>query len=395
MAPPSDSPSGGTATAISAGGEHTLALDAAGRLVSWGACGLGYVAGSEGGSSAALTRMFGPKLVRFPGGRTFEAVCAGSYHNLALTCDGRLFSWGCGVFNTGCRDGCIPALGHPTPYETTMPRLIKGISEHVRAIAAGGYHSVALTEGGRVLTWGAGQLGQLGRSAGNGGLTDSAGLPVEEAASEVSGLPAGPVAAVGAAFYNTYALCAGGSLWCGGENQNRQCGAGPNNLMEMRRVAEAASLEVAQVTGGYCHTLLRDTHGRLFSLGCGDDGQRGNANWADTVLTEVPLPEGQRAAQLAAGLNHSLCMMESGDVYAWGSNEYGQLGMEGDEAVSQPQQVPLPGKAAAVSAGSTHSAVLLRDGSLYTMGNGSNGQLGNGSDEDWADAGPQRVELPS
>jgi alpha-tubulin suppressor-like RCC1 family protein len=98
-----------------------------------------------------------------------------------------------------------------------------------------------------VLTWGAGQLGQLGRPTGdsNGGgqQTDSAGLPVDDTPREVTGLRERDVVAcgVGAAFYNTYALCSGGRLWCAGENQNKQCGAGPENLYEMSEVVEVRS----------------------------------------------------------------------------------------------------------------------------------------------------------
>ena len=62
------------------------------------------------------------------------------------------------------------------------------------AVAAGAYHSVALTKDGRVVTFGAAQLGQLGRSPDGGGV-DKAGLPVDARPRPVEGLDEGALQA--------------------------------------------------------------------------------------------------------------------------------------------------------------------------------------------------------
>jgi hypothetical protein len=106
------------------------------------------------------------------------AKACGGYYSLAIGASGTLYAWGCGVFCDGGNDGVIPALGRPdTSSETIHPTAVDGVGP-VAAVAAGAYDSVALTKDGRVLTFGAAQLGQLGRSP-DGGGGDKAGLPVD------------------------------------------------------------------------------------------------------------------------------------------------------------------------------------------------------------------------
>ena len=81
------------------------------------------------------------------------------------------------------------------------------------------------------------------------------GLPCDPVPEEVHGLPTdNDVTAIGGGFYNTWATCKSGAAYCAGENQNRQCGEGPNNLHVMTRVQELSGHHVVAVEGGYCHT---------------------------------------------------------------------------------------------------------------------------------------------
>ena len=317
-------------------------------------------------------------------------IAAGAYHTLVATSMGCLYAWGVGVFQgSNARDGCIPALGQRGALDevTTPTRVHIDGGEKAKALAAGAYHSVVLTESRKVLTFGAAQLGQLGRRL-TRAQTDGSGLPVDDTPAEVSGLPAScaPVR-IGAAFYNTYVLCKGKGAYCTGENQNGQCGASrERNIHTMSSIPELEGEALAQLDGGYCHTLALTDDGRVLSMGCGEDGQRGCGVIADDetsvgAITEVVLPG--KAKSVAAGLNHSLALTHAGDVFAWGSNEYGQLGVDGDEPRASPVRVEgLPndrGVPVHISAGSTHSHVLYPDGSVYSFGGGGNGQLMDGS----------------
>lgn len=166
-----------------------------------------------------------------------ETIASGYYHNLAVTAGGDLYSWGCGTFPEGQGEGSKPALGQGVNAEDkgAFPAQVPGVSE-VADVAAGAYHSVALTKAGEVLTFGAGQLGQLGRRMPQG-ETDASGLPIDATPRPVEGLPGGETNyQIGAGFYNTFVVCRkSGRLYCSGENQNTQCGfqRGVKNLEKM------------------------------------------------------------------------------------------------------------------------------------------------------------------
>ena len=87
------------------------------------------------------------------------------------------------------------------------------------------------------------------------------------------------VRSIGAGFYNTLVACKSGALFCGGENQNRQCGRDPSlgadqsNLHYMARATDFEGYHIVEASGGYCHTLALTDTGRVLSIGCGDDGQ--------------------------------------------------------------------------------------------------------------------------
>ena len=90
---------------------------------------------------------------------------------------------------------------------------------------------------------------------------------------------------------------------------------------------------------------------------------------------------------IAAGDYHTLAVGENGEVWAWGRNASGQLGVgtgtSGTEASSTPVKVSsMLTDVVAVAAGSEHSLALKRDGTIFGWGHNSKGQLGNGETKD-------------
>ena len=89
---------------------------------------------------------------------------------------------------------------------------VKGLRSGVRAIAAGGQHTCALTSPGKVKCWGDNRLGQLGSRSTPNGRTP---VPVE-----VAGLTSG-VTAIAAGYAHSCALMRGGGVKCWGWNYGR------------------------------------------------------------------------------------------------------------------------------------------------------------------------------
>jgi hypothetical protein len=108
-------------------------------------------------------------------------------------------------------------------------------------------------------------------------------------------------------------------------------------------------------------------------------GQLGNSN-----LPNSNLPNSSSATSVAAGVvavaagwYHNLSVASNGTVWAWGWNEYGQLG--DGTTVNRPRPVPVPGVSGivAVSGGYTHSLALAGDGTVWAWGANEYGQLGD------------------
>ena len=79
---------------------------------------------------------------------------------------------------------------------------------------------------------------------------------------------------------------------------------------------------------------------------------------------------------VAVGTNHTLALKTSGTLWAWGANDYGQLGDGTNYSSTLPIQVNPETDWISISCGSHHSMAGKSDGSLWAWGNNDEGQLG-------------------
>ncbi|XP_010522423.1 PREDICTED: ultraviolet-B receptor UVR8 [Tarenaya hassleriana] len=142
---------------IATSGTHTAAITESGELYMWGReegdgrLGLGPGRGpNEGGGLSIPSKV---KALTVP----VAAVSCGGFFTMALTQEGQLWNWGANSNYELGRDDKVGGW-QPKPVPT-----LEGI--RITQIACGGYHSLALTEEGRVLSWGHGGHGQLGNSS--------------------------------------------------------------------------------------------------------------------------------------------------------------------------------------------------------------------------------------
>lgn len=91
---------------------------------------------------------------------------------------------------------------------------------------------------------------------------------------------------------------------------------------------------------------------------------------------KVALPTTSPVVQVSCGLHHTVLLTLSGDVFTFGSNQYGQLGIGDLQPIHTPVQVKVKGRVVQVVAGSNHTALLTASGHVYTFGKYNKGQLG-------------------
>jgi hypothetical protein len=93
---------------------------------------------------------------------------------------------------------------------------------------------------------------------------------------------------------------------------------------------------------------------------------------------------------IAGGAHHALALCRDGTVWAWGGNQFGQLGDGTTLQHATPVQVPGLRRVTAISAGAFHSVAVLSDGTVWAWGKNQLGQLGDGTTTDRATPVPVR-----
>jgi alpha-tubulin suppressor-like RCC1 family protein len=211
--------------AIAAGAYHGLAVRADGTVVSWG-----WNLTGQLGDGTTVTRL---SPVPVSGLTGITSVAAGVYHSLAVRSDGGVRAWGWNVF------------GQLGDYSSTQRLTPVGVANlgGVTAIAAGAYHSLAVTNGGFVVAWGWNGHGQLGD-----GTTQNRDHPVA-----VAGLSGG-VSALAAGFYHSLAVTAAGTPVAWGWNYFGQIGDGTTTSRTTAATVIGASTAY-KIAGGGLHSL--------------------------------------------------------------------------------------------------------------------------------------------
>jgi len=172
------------------------------------------------------------------------------------------------------------------------------------------------------------------------------------------------------------------SAW--GRDHRGQLGLGTTAARRFDPLPSPAFGEAVDAAIGLEHSLVLRRDGTLLASGDNDLGQLGDGTETPSATpVEVALPGGASVAAMAAGESHSLALLDDGRVFAWGENEFGQLGDGTKETRLAPVEVSLSGFASPpvdVLAANWSSYALLEDGTLLGWGRNGGGQLGDGSE---------------
>lgn len=186
---------------------------------------------------------------------------------------------------------------------------------------------------------------------------------------------------------HTCALKTDGSVWCWGDNALGQLGDGTTTARAAPVQVEALSgLSVVQLSGGAEHTCALTSGGELYCWGGNEDGQLGVVDAGGMkvsgspvpVLVKMPpeAPQGVGAQAFSAGGKHTCSVLVDGSVWCWGENAAFQLGDGTSDERPLPVQTQGISKVVAVANGDEHTCAIRDDGSLHCWGSNANGQLG-------------------
>ncbi|MFN0246695.1 MAG: RCC1 repeat-containing protein [Kofleriaceae bacterium] len=329
-----------------------------------------------------------------------RALAMGGKFSCALR-DARVWCWG---DNASGQLGATDGVPRPTPVE------IAGLN-NIRSIDAGDAYACALDDAGDVWCWGENEDGQLGRpSSAPSSIPQRVTLPQpasqitagakfacarlvdgrawcwgRESHSQILGAPLSGdipptqqplenVIAIEAGRLHTGAILADGTVWTWGYVAHGRLGRDGegDEAIQVPGMAEVVELSLSE------WTCARDRNNGVQCWGKNFDGQLGDGE-SGTERSEAASPIGLPAAvSLSTGDAHTCAIADDQQVWCWGANDNGQLGVGDRGTRVLPQRVGL-GVAVALDADGSHTCAVLDDGSIWCWGRGSNGELGNGT----------------
>ncbi len=389
----------GTWLSVSAGFDHTCALRSDDTLHCFGHNGLGQLGIGLGGD----------KLVPTPVSGSWSAVAGGEYHGCAIAAsDGRMWCWGLNsLSDLGPTAGATGNEHNPIQTDT-----VTGYS----AVELGRRHSCGLTgntnnlicfgdrwktgndtsyadlgsgwedfgvgeshtcgiSGGALSCWGYNSDGQLGNGTTSTG--EKYPVPIGSATDwmEVAG-----------GGYHTCGIrsqAGVNQLWCWGTNNFGQLGDG-TTTQRLEPTLVGTDTDWIAVSGNETQTCaLKYDH----SLYCWGGGYIGDGA-SDGSTTPVQIGSATDWQMISLGGAHA-CGLRGGELWCWGSNNYGQLGDGTTEHRPSPTRIGSRTDWATIHAAKGFTCATTTSDELYCWGAGSYGQLGNGEAARWTP-----VEVP-
>ncbi|XP_043929108.1 RCC1 and BTB domain-containing protein 2 isoform X2 [Protopterus annectens] len=238
------------------------------------------------------------------------------------------------VLGTNC-SGC---LGTGDTQNCLTPKRLDSLcGKKIISMSYGsGPHVIIATADGEVFTWGHNGYSQLGNGTCTQGLSPclvSTNLLNKKVIEVASGA------------HHSMVLTSDGEVYAWGYNNSGQVGSGSTaNQPTPRKVTSSIQnkMVVNIACGQMCSVAVMD-NGEVYVWGYNGNGQLGlGSNGNQPTPCRVAALQGVHVCQVVCGYAHTMALTTDGSIYAWGANAYGQLGTGNRSNQSYPVNVQLP-----------------------------------------------------
>jgi alpha-tubulin suppressor-like RCC1 family protein len=334
---------------ISAGANHTLAIDKNGTVWAWGSNTNGQLGDNSTTSRLTPVSVLGAT-------KTFCQISAG-VHNLAIDKNGTVWAWG---NNTNGQ------LGDNSITSKRTPVSVLGTTKTFCQISAGANHTLAIDKNGTAWAWGLNNTGQLGDNSITSKRTPVSVLGTTKTFCQIS-----------AGTSHTVAIDKNGQAWGWGFNSNGRLG---DNSTTSRRTPVSvlgATKTFCQIATINSHTVAIDKNGQVWGWGANNYGQLGDNSTTSRLTPVSVLGATKTFCQISAGTAHTVAIDKNGTAWTWGINTNGQLGDNSITSRETPVSVLGATKTfCQISAGTSHTVAIDKNGTVWAWGNNDNDQLG-------------------
>lgn len=294
-------------------------------------------------------------------------VAIGHSHVLVLDTSGNVYAKGGNTYGQ---------LGNGNTIDVDIfTQLVSLSSKIIVHIACGSYHSMAIDNTGKVYAWGCcNYYCNYSRQLGDGSCADI------YTPTNLTSLEGKTIVSITCGRYHTIALDSNGKVYGWGSNMYDQLGLeGFGSSPQPIELVLLAGKTIVEIACGSYHSIVIDNTGKLYAFGNNMYGQLGIESSDNSIPIEVASLSTKNIINIACGSYHTLALDSTGQVYAWGCNKGDQLG-NGNYIDSVVPITPIPLKnkdIVAISSGHGHNIAIDNVGKLYTWGHNGSEQFGN------------------
>ena len=366
---------------IAIGNNFMIVQTASGEIWGWGDNTYGVLGNAYFETTGS--NITEPTKITLPQNVTSVAISAGYDHVLMLTSDGNVYAWGNNEYGQ---------LGQENAQIVKTPTLVEGLrGKNIVAVSAGMQFSLALTDGGKVYSFGNNAKLQLGHNAVNSSSTPTL----------VDALSGVFVSQISAGNASASVIDVNGKVYLWGDTKDYILGTENNQAEPVLPFSLSDIKTVPAITAsdlGINHSAFLLEGGKVAFMGFNQHGQYGNSlstlpSKGSPVLKQVDT-SALNVTALAVADNQTVLLTVDGKVYTAGARNPNDTGSATNTFVPLFGDATQAPAAVAIAAGYRNGAMIAQDGSIWTWGDNSYGQLGNGSTNEGSTT-PVKVSVAS